>query len=135
LRKQLVGQFAGDRQNARLHFKHGLAAKRFVDDAPQAGVIRLVGRQHIVGDRAHDFRHPPLKSDDVAVVLSQSECLAVSQHLIGQVLRRGRPNRPDEWVPNLDQGSCCPQLRDLRGWVAEIFLTGEIRAECHGRSL
>lgn len=81
--KQLIGQFASDRQNARLRFKHGLPTKRFVDDASQAGVIRLIGRQNVVGNRAHDLRHPPLKSDDVAAVPAQSECLAVSQHLVG----------------------------------------------------
>jgi hypothetical protein len=73
LREQLVGQFAGDRQNARPHFKHRLPAKRFVDDAPKAGVIGLVCRQHVVGDRAHDCRHPPPKSDGAAVILSHGE--------------------------------------------------------------
>jgi hypothetical protein len=126
---QPLGQFASDRQNARLHFKHGLPAKRLVDDTPQAGVIRLVGRQHVVGDRAHDFWHPPPKSHDVAVVLSQSECPAVSQDLIGEALRRGRPNRPDEREPNLDDWARGPRLLDLGGWVTEVLLTGEIRVE------
>jgi hypothetical protein len=101
-RKQFVRQLAGDSQNARLHFKHGLPATRFVDDTPQVGVIGLVGRQHVVGDCARDFRHPPPKSDDVSVVPSQGECPAVFQDLIGEPLRGGRPNRPDKREPNLD---------------------------------
>jgi hypothetical protein len=84
-------------------------------------VVRLVGRQHVIGDGAYDVRHPPPKSDDVAVILSQGECLTISEHLIGQVLRRGRPNGPDEREPNLDDGSpllLSGRLRDLE--TAEI---------------
>jgi hypothetical protein len=77
--------------------------------------------------------HP--KPDDVAVVLAQGEGLAVSQHLIGKVLRRGRPNRPEKREPNLDDRSSRPQLLDRAGWVAQVFLAGEIRAQRHGRSL
>jgi cytochrome P450 len=49
--------------------------------------------------------------------------LAVSQHLIGKVLRRGRPNRPEKREPNLEDRSSRPQLLDRAGWVAKIVRT------------
>jgi hypothetical protein len=44
-----------------LHFEDGPAAEGLVDNIPQPSVIRLVHRQHIVGERAQGARHPPLE--------------------------------------------------------------------------
>jgi hypothetical protein len=60
--KERIGQFASQCHDAGLHLEHGSPAKHFVDDHPQTGVVRLVGRQHVIGDRPHDSRHPPAKA-------------------------------------------------------------------------
>jgi hypothetical protein len=43
------------------------ATEGFVDNTAQAGVIRLVGGQHAVGERPESTRHPPLHSGGHAV--------------------------------------------------------------------
>ena len=68
-RKQFIGELVTRGLNVRLHVEHGAAAKRLVHDVAQPLVIRLVHRQHAVGKRAHDARHPPLQSGDRAILL------------------------------------------------------------------
>ena len=67
--KQLRGKIIGDGTNARLHLEHGAAAEGLVDDAAQAGVVGLVGGQHVVGKRRDEGRHPPAQARDRPVVL------------------------------------------------------------------
>ena len=94
--KQLIGELVAERLDVRLHVEHGAAAKRLVDDVAQPLVVRLVHRQHAVGQRAHDARHPPLQSRDIAIVLANGEGRGVLQHLIGKRLRRRRPDFADD---------------------------------------
>jgi hypothetical protein len=91
-------------------------------------VIRLVHRQHIVGERAQDARHPPLESGDAAIVPAQGERLAVLQYPIGQILCCRRPNLPDNREPHFDHWACRSQLLDLGGGIAKIVLTGKVSA-------
>src|SRR2546425_10178238 len=77
IREQLAGKIVGDGTNMRLHVEDCAAAEGFVDDPPQARVIRLVHGQHVVGERADERRHPPPQPGKAAALLSQCECLAV----------------------------------------------------------
>ena len=126
LREQLVGQLVGDREDARLHLEDGPTAEGFIDNIAQPPVIRLVHRQHIVGERAQDARHPPPEPGDAAVVPAQGEGLAVFQDAIGQILRRRRPDLSDDREPHLDHLPRRSQPLDLGGGIAKIVLTGKV---------
>jgi len=85
--KQFIGERVADGLDMRLHVEHGAAAEGFVDDVAQPFVIGLVHRQHAVGERPHNARHPPLQSGDVAVLPADGERIGVLQDLIGERLR------------------------------------------------
>jgi hypothetical protein len=121
--EQFVGQLVSDRVDARLHLEHGATAERLVDNVPQSPVIRLVHRQHVVGERAQDARHPPSESGDDAIVAPEGESFAVLQDPIGQVLCRCRPYLPDDRELHLYYRACRSQLLDRGSGIAKIALT------------
>jgi hypothetical protein len=132
LREQLIGERVGDGANTRLHVEDGAAAERLVDDAAQAGVVRLVHGQHVVGHRADHGRHPPPHPGNAAV-LAQRERLAVLQDAARHVVRRRDPDLADDRKPGLDDRSERPQPLDAGGRIAKIGLTQEIHTPRHAR--
>ncbi len=132
-RKQLIGEFVADRLNMRLHVEHRATAKRLVDDVAQPLVIGIVHRQHAVGQRTYDPRHPPLQSRDVAIVLANGEGGGVLQHLIGQRLRRGRPDLADDREAHFHHRTRGAKLCDRGGGIAKIVRAGEVCVRCHER--
>jgi hypothetical protein len=131
LGKQLVGELVAQRLNMRLHFEHGAAAKRLVDDVAQPPVIGLVHRQHAVGQRANDARHPPLQSRDIAIVLANGEGGGVLQHLIGQRLRRGRPDFANDREPYFHHRTSGAKFCDRGCGIAKIVRAGEVGMDGH----
>ena len=130
-REQFIGKLVAGRQNMRLHVQHGATAKRLVHDVTQPLMVRLVHRQHAVGHRAYDARHPPAHSRDGAVVLADGEGVGVFQHLVGQRLRGGGPDFSDDRKAHLHDRAETAQLFDRRCRVAKILLTGEVDARRH----
>ena len=110
------------------------AAEGFVDDFPQARVVRLVHGQHIVGKRAHERWHPPPQPGNAAVLLSQCECLAVLQHTGRQLVGGRDPDLANNWEPGRDDRAGCPQPFDAGGRIAEKRLTLEINPHHHRSS-
>jgi hypothetical protein len=95
-------------------------------------VVRLVHREHVVGERTQDTWHPPSKPGNRAAVLAQSEGLAVLQHVIGQLACSCDPDPADDRELDLDDRPGCPQPCDPGGRIAEKLLAGEIRSPDHG---
>jgi hypothetical protein len=131
--EQFACKLVSDRVDARLHVEDGATAEGLVDNIPQPPVIRLVHRQHVVGEGAQDARHPPSESGDDAIVAPQGERFAVLQDPIGQVLRCRRPHLSDNRELHLDHRACRSQLRDRGGGIAKIALTRKVCA--HASSL
>jgi hypothetical protein len=115
----------------RLHVEHGAAAEGLVDDIAQSFMIGLVHRQHAVGKRAHDARHPPLQSRDVAVVLANGEGGGVLQHLIGERLGRGRPDLADDREAHFHHRARGAKFCDCGCRIAEVVRAGEICMDGH----
>jgi hypothetical protein len=133
LRKQLAGEFVGDSENPRFHFKNRPAAEGFIDNIAQPSMIRFVLRQHMVGQRPHHAGHPPLQSGDAADTGPNGERFAVLQDPIGQILRGRGPDLPDHRELHLDHGTSGPQLLDLSGGIAKVRLADKVGA--HDSSL
>jgi hypothetical protein len=128
LREQLARELVGDRENARLHVADGTTTKGLVDNIPQPSVIRLVHRQHMIGEREQDPRHPPSETGDGAIVPADGEGFAVLQHPVGKILRGRRPNLADDREPHVNDRTRRTQFLDFRSGVAEIVLTGKVCA-------
>ena len=93
-------------------------------------MVRLIHRQHIIGERADERRHPPPQAGGAAV-LAQREHRAVLQHAGRRVVGGREPDFPDDREAGLDHRSARPQSLDAGGWIAEKLLTGEVNAHCH----
>src|SRR5262249_23651692 len=76
--KEFDGELISNREDSRLHAENGAATEGFVDDAAQAGMVRLVHGEHADRDRAYPTRHPPAQTSNLAV-LAHRERLAVLQ--------------------------------------------------------
>jgi len=131
LREQLIGKIIGDGADARLHRDDGAAAKGFIHDAAQTGVIGLVHGQHVVGDGPDQTRHPPAQTRHLAVFLAQREDRAVLQHLRGGIVGGGDPDVANEGETRCDHRTLRAQGRNGLGRIAKEGLAGEIEARCH----
>ena len=129
--KQLVGERVADRLDMRLHVEHGAAAESFVDDVAQPFVIGLVHREHAVGERAYDARHPPLQPRDVAVLPADGEDIGILQDPIGKRLRGRGPDLADDRKPHFHDWTHAAQILDRGGGVAKEVLAGEVCLQRH----
>jgi len=128
-----VGEAVGDDANVRLHVEHGAAAERRVDDVAQPCMVRLVHRQHVVGDRSDQSRHPPRQSGRRPAFLAQRKRRAVLQHPCRRLIGRGDPHA------TYDRKFCCDGRTDRAELVntglriAKESLAGEIEIDmlCH----
>src|SRR5271170_5343795 len=94
-------------------------------------MIRIVRRQHAVGQSAEDARHPPPQAGDGSVLFANREAAAVAQHLIAEVLPGRRPDLADDREMYLDDRAGRSHLFDFGSGIAEKRLTGEIYAQRH----
>jgi hypothetical protein len=131
IREQLASKIVGDGTNMRLHIEDRAAAEGFVDDPPQASVIRLVHGQHVVGERADERRHPPPQPGNAAALPSQCECLAVLQHAGRRLVCRRDPDLANDREPGRDDRSESPQPFDAAGRIPEKRLIRKINPRCH----
>ncbi|MGY3561822.1 hypothetical protein ACVWXP_005091 [Bradyrhizobium sp. USDA 4463] len=131
-REQFRRKVIRDVADARLHREDGAAAKGFVDDVPQPGMVRLVHGQHVVGDGPDQARHPPAQAGHVAIFLAQRKSRAVLEHLCGGVVSGRDPDVADEGKTRGDHGPLRPQGRNGLWRIAKEGLAGEIEARYHG---
>ena len=116
--EQLAGEPFGGCQNSRLHLEHRPAPERLVDDAAQPRVVRLVGRQHVAGERADDARHPPACAGERPIVLAKGERIARLEHAARGVFGRGDPGLADDREAHLDDWTGRAEPFDRGAWIA-----------------
>jgi hypothetical protein len=120
--------------DARLHVEDCATAEGLVDNIPQPPMIRLVHRQHVVGERAQDAWHPPPEAGDDAIVSAQGKRFVVLQDPIGEILCCRRPYLTDNRELHLDHRACRSQLLDRGSGIAKIALTREVCAHASSRT-
>ena len=132
-RKQFIGEAIGDGADVRLHVEHGAAAERLVDDVAQPRVVRLVHRQHVVGECRDQFRHPPGQAGERPALLAQREQRAVLQHPRRRLVGRGDPDPAYDREFRRDGWTDRAQLRDAGLRITKKRLAGEIEIHmlCH----